>query len=434
MTHTQMTPLEAATELLLSEDYIVIPVPMANLIGLLETILLKKIDSWCASNRKYQKKKYFKNGFWWTNGSYQDWSNRLPCIGSSRTIQRLALSLEKQGLLISDQLSTKKSDRTKWYRVDRNKLGQLYLDNAKSLLESIVPDWHGDSEEDQEEAEWVEIHSARLALPPRQDGTDKKPVCRDALIYNDSLKDSLKDSSPLTPHNRGEAPPKPGAPPTQEKGCALEQELSQEGNGNGNKTKDSQSITLATKQDSISIREESIVSGKDKNSAVACDNSAFIGHGNIAPDGKTRVFNQTSGKWQSCSSDPWMKGCNPDRAFKQWVCDRAVAAGKKYCLADASGEIRNNFQRAGDLWEEYQDEQARRTEVEQIKQPVAEPTVAEQAPPRKNNQFQFYKSAIKSNVPIMRPHRERGIEWAKQQPNVALVFDDNGEVIDIEEF
>ena len=252
-------------------------------------------------------------------------------------------------------------------------------------------------------------------------------------IYRDFSRDFPETTSPLTPL-LGEAPPEPGAPPTQERGCVVEEEVSQEGDGNDHRTKDSQSITLATKQDLISIQEKSIVSGKDKNSAVACDNSAFIGHGNIAPDGKTRVFNQTSGKWQSCSSDPWMKGCNPDRAFKQWVCDRAVAAGKKYCLADASGEIRNNFQRAGDLWEEYQDEQTRRVEVEQIKQPAAEPAVAEQTPPRKNNQFQFYRSAIKSNVPILRPHRERGIEWAKQQPNVALVFDDNGEVIDIEEF
>lgn len=199
---SQMTPLEAAAELLLSDDYLVIPVPMANWLGLLETVLLKKIDSWCSSNRKCQKKNYFKNGFWWTNGSYQEWNDRLPCIGSARTIQRLALALEKQGLLISDQLSSKKSDRTKWYRVDRNKLGQLYLDQAKSLIESIVPDWHGDSEQNQEEDEWVEIHSANLALPQRQNGTITTTDCGDALIYNDSLKDSLNDL-PLTGEKKG---------------------------------------------------------------------------------------------------------------------------------------------------------------------------------------------------------------------------------------
>lgn len=188
----QLTPLEAAAELLLSDDYIVVPIPLANLLGLAEAVLLKKIDAWCASNRKCQKKKYFKNGYWWTNGSYSDWNERLPCVGSPRTIQRLALALEKLDLLVSDHLSPKKSDRTKWYRVNRVKLGQLYLEKAQSLVESIVPDWHGDSDEE----EWVEIHSAKLAPSSRQVGMDRVTTCRDALIYNDSLNDSLNDSPP----------------------------------------------------------------------------------------------------------------------------------------------------------------------------------------------------------------------------------------------
>lgn len=199
MTNLKMTPLEAAAELLLSEDYIVVPIPLANLLGLAEAVLLKKIDAWCASNRKCQKKKYFRNGHWWTNGSYSDWNNRLPCVGSSRTVQRIALGLEKLGLLISDHLSPKKSDRTKWYRVDRVKLGQLYLENAQTLIESIVPDWHDDSSEDEEEDEWVEMHSAKLARSSSQTGTDKTKSCRGAHIYNDSLNDSLNDSSSPTP-------------------------------------------------------------------------------------------------------------------------------------------------------------------------------------------------------------------------------------------
>ena len=230
------------------------------------------------------------------------------------------------------------------------------------------------------------------------------------------------------------APPEPGAPPTQKRE-GVEEEFHQNGNGNRNVTKEPQQDSFVTSQDLTGIHEETTVSGEDKNSAALCDNSAFVGHGNIAPDGKPRILNQMTGKWQSSSSDPWMNGCNPDRAFKKWVCDRALANGKSYTLSDASGEIRNNFQRAGDLWEEYQEELARSRKVEEMKQPVAAvPEAATQAPSQQNGQFNCYRAFIQNRSPLLKSHRERGIEWAKEQPNVVLIYDDQGEVIDIEEF
>lgn len=89
--------------------------------------------------------------------------------------------------------------------------------------------------------------------------------------------------------------------------------------------------------------------------APPCDNSAFVGNGNLAPDGKTRPFNQHKGTWKSVASDAWMQsGLNPMPEFKQWLHQQYQQKGKNLSLADAASEIRNDYARASDLWAEYQ--------------------------------------------------------------------------------
>jgi hypothetical protein len=79
------------------------------------------------------------------------------------------------------------------------------------------------------------------------------------------------------------------------------------------------------------------------------------------------------GKESSCASDPWMiSDSNPDPIFKQWVYEKQKSAQKnrdeRYgnftpSLANAASEIRNDYMRAADLWQEFLAEMAHRIEV-----------------------------------------------------------------------
>jgi hypothetical protein len=77
-----------------------------------------------------------------------------------------------------------------------------------------------------------------------------------------------------------------------------------------------------------------------------------------------------------------MKGQNPLPAFKQWLSDRSSLSGKPYSLADASAEIRNNYQRAGDLWEEYQAHLENAREIAVRKSKLSEALAAARTPIR----------------------------------------------------
>ena len=130
-----MTPEEVAGHILAGCEYVNIPIPLANLVGLNGAVILKAIENWCISNARHKKKSYFRNGYWWTHATYQDWLNQFKFLGSTRTIQRLVLDLEKQGLVISEPFQKNKFDRTKWYRLNRKELGALYLKEFGDIFE-----------------------------------------------------------------------------------------------------------------------------------------------------------------------------------------------------------------------------------------------------------------------------------------------------------
>lgn len=124
---TEITPSMVAADLLLADDYITVPIPLANLLGLPKAVLLKAIHKWCESNKKLGKDQFCQRDRWWTCGTYQEWSVRLPFLGGDQTVKRLLLSLQKDELLISDNFNRLGTDRTRWYSVDLSKLGDLYL-------------------------------------------------------------------------------------------------------------------------------------------------------------------------------------------------------------------------------------------------------------------------------------------------------------------
>lgn len=98
---------------LLVEDYPLIVLPkLAECIGLEGAIVLQQVHYWvCKSGLPREGKR-------WTYNSYEYWQRENFPFWSVRTVQRIFLTLEKSGLLVSKQFYTDKWNRVKWYAID----------------------------------------------------------------------------------------------------------------------------------------------------------------------------------------------------------------------------------------------------------------------------------------------------------------------------
>ena len=68
-----------------------------------------------------------------------------------------------------------------------------------------------------------------------------------------------------------------------------------------------------------------------------------------------RRIHLTKGTECSNAQDPWMDGINPHADFKEWVYQlRRAEKFESASLPNAAAEIRNDYLRANDLWEEFQ--------------------------------------------------------------------------------
>lgn len=116
---------------LFSDHPLVIPVELAAAVGLNEAIVLQQIHYWCVQNRRLRQNQ--RDGHYWTYNSVREWQEQFP-FWCHRTLQRILAGLEKQGLIVTGQYNRAKMDRTKWYRVDMDKLAEV-MDAAAADLE-----------------------------------------------------------------------------------------------------------------------------------------------------------------------------------------------------------------------------------------------------------------------------------------------------------
>lgn len=133
--------------------------------------------------------------------------------------------------------------------------------------------------------------------------------------------------------------------------------------------------------------EELQIVSVDQNSAVpllptkkyaARDNSGF----------NTRSFNPIKGCDRSCTTDPWMDSArNPNRHFVQWILSdreqkqKSLPDSKRVYTPtkwDICQEIRNNVDRAADLWEGFLEAMHQRFEVYQTRVAAGIPIAAEE--------------------------------------------------------
>ena len=101
--------------LLISEPPLQVLPSLAVKIGLNEAIILQQVHYWLLKSNN------IRDGYKWVYNSYSEWNKQFPCF-SRNTMIRALNSLEKQGLLITANYNKAGFDKTKWYRIDYEKL------------------------------------------------------------------------------------------------------------------------------------------------------------------------------------------------------------------------------------------------------------------------------------------------------------------------
>ncbi|MED5040832.1 DnaD domain protein [Geobacillus stearothermophilus] len=106
------------SKLLLDEKPLVILPSLAKEIGLNEAIILQQLHYWL------QESNNERDGQRWIYNTYEDWQKQFP-FWSVTTIRRTIKKLENQGIIVSDNLNSMKIDKTKWYRIDYERLEEI---------------------------------------------------------------------------------------------------------------------------------------------------------------------------------------------------------------------------------------------------------------------------------------------------------------------
>lgn len=105
--------------LLISEPPLQVLPTLARLIGLNEAIILQQVHYWL------QRSNNIRDGYRWVYNSYPEWYKQMPIWKSETTMRTAFKNLEKKGLLITANYNKAKFDKTKWYRINYEKLSLL---------------------------------------------------------------------------------------------------------------------------------------------------------------------------------------------------------------------------------------------------------------------------------------------------------------------
>jgi hypothetical protein len=108
------------SHLLINEPALQVLPSLAQIIGLDEAIVIQQLHYWL--NNSKSEGRIDENGEKWVYNTYAEWKENNFPFWSEDKIQRIFLSLEKQGVVISAQLDAKKRDMRKFYRIAYDKL------------------------------------------------------------------------------------------------------------------------------------------------------------------------------------------------------------------------------------------------------------------------------------------------------------------------
>lgn len=118
--------------LLISEPPLQVLPSLAVKVGLNEAIVLQQFHYWL------QRSTNVKDGYKWIYNSYPEWNKQFP-FWSLNTLKRAIHRLEKNGYLISGNYNRAGFDKTKWYRINYEK---MWVSQRSSQNGSTInPNW-----------------------------------------------------------------------------------------------------------------------------------------------------------------------------------------------------------------------------------------------------------------------------------------------------
>jgi DnaD/phage-associated family protein len=120
------------SRLLLDEEPLIVLPSLASIVGLNESIFLQQLHYWL------QRSPHEFEGYKWVYNTYEGWEEQFP-FWSKSTIRRIVTKLEKQELIIPGNFNRSKIDKTKWYRINYEKLSRLQDEqsNAQSDTSTV---------------------------------------------------------------------------------------------------------------------------------------------------------------------------------------------------------------------------------------------------------------------------------------------------------
>jgi hypothetical protein len=141
---------------LINEEPLLVLPSLVKALGFNEALILQQIHYWLTINE--EKGNNYTDGYYWTFNSIVDWQKQFPWWSTS-TIERKLRRLEGLGIVVTSRYNKRGFDRTKWYRIDYDRLHQFcQLDDTP-----ISPNWCNAL--DQNDVTGEATHSVKMVQP-----------------------------------------------------------------------------------------------------------------------------------------------------------------------------------------------------------------------------------------------------------------------------
>ena len=165
--------------LLFDEQPIVFDRTLAREIGDRHATVLQQVHYWIEVNRKKKNKEVYKDGYYWTYRSIKKWHEEEFDYLSFSTVRRTFDDLIGDGYLITGEYNKFGADRTKWYRVNKDKISKLYekITNEKHLSNTT------NANAQNEQMEKSKMSSSEMLKMNQPIQENKKRLNKDNISY-----------------------------------------------------------------------------------------------------------------------------------------------------------------------------------------------------------------------------------------------------------
>lgn len=164
--------------LLINEPPLQVLPSLAVAIGLNEAMILQQTHYWLKMSQ------HNRDGFKWTYKTYADWVKDFP-FWSERTIRRAIKNLEEKSLLVStDEYNKMGIDKTKWYRIDYEKLASLSTGQNDRMERTTCPD--SMDKMDSQTGQNDHTNNQRILQETTTENTNNNSRKREKRIYEDT--------------------------------------------------------------------------------------------------------------------------------------------------------------------------------------------------------------------------------------------------------